>query len=183
MEPLVAGQRASRRARGGRGGGQGAGRGRRSRSRSAARGARGRERPRREREEARKEGVRPRGPGAGRPRQEGSRAVGWAEEKRAPGGRRWLPRAKDPSGGGGSLRRGSPRSSRVGVSSRRLGRPRGPAPRPPRYVLISSSGFHGAPQDYDAAQVAAAGGGGLRGGDALLGEPDPEAGGVPGEAR
>lgn len=49
--------------------------------------------------------------------------------------------------------------------------------------MIASGGFHGAPQDYDAAQVAAAGGGGLRGGDALLGEPDPEAGGVPGEAR
>lgn len=59
----------------------------------------------------------------------------------------------------------------------------GPAPRPPRYVLIPSSGFHGAPQDYDAAQVAAAGGGGLRGGGALLGEPNPETGGVPIEAR
>lgn len=68
-------------------------------------------------------------------------------------------------------------------SSRRLPRPRGPDPHPPRYVLIPSSGFHGAPQDYDAAQVAAAGGGGLRGGDALLGEPDPETGGVPVEAR
>lgn len=49
--------------------------------------------------------------------------------------------------------------------------------------MIPSGGFHGAPQDYDAAQVAAAGGGGLRGGDALLGEPDPETGGVPIEAR
>lgn len=101
MEPLVAGQRASRRARGGRGGGEGAGRGRRSRSRSGARGARGRERPREGREEAREEGVRPRGPEARRQRQEGARAVGWAEEKRAPGARRWLLRAGDRSGGGG----------------------------------------------------------------------------------
>lgn len=68
-------------------------------------------------------------------------------------------------------------------SSWRLPRLWGPVPRPTRYVLIPSSGFHGAPQDYDAAQVAAAGGGGLRGGDALLGEPNPETGGVPIEAR
>lgn len=46
-----------------------------------------------------------------------------------------------------------------------------------------SGWFDGAAQSHDAAQVAASGAAGVRSGHVLPGEPDPEAGGVPGKAR
>lgn len=42
--------------------------------------------------------------------------------------------------------------------------------------------FDGAAQSHDAAQVAASSAAGVCSGDVLPGEPDPEAGGVPGKA-
>lgn len=187
--------------------GRGRGRGRRSRSRSAGGGARGREPGREGRKEAREAGSRRAGAGVGdggsRERLEpGSRLAlrllrgllqGAAVEAAEGSGHRrrrcWRLGAGDRGGEQGG-RCGAPWAVALSLPFSGLGgllpasrSPRGPDPRPPRYVLIPSGGFHGAPQDYDAAQVAAAGGGGLRGGDALLGEPDPEAGGVPVEAR
>ena len=83
----------------------------------------------------REEGVRPWGPEARgqrqRQRQEGARAVEWAGEKRAPGGRRWLPRAGDRRGGGGrcgAAVRAAPGSGSPPGASVALGAPL-PAPR------------------------------------------------------
>lgn len=188
-----------------RGMGRGRGRGRRSRSRSAGGGARGRE----QRREGGKEGSKV----GRQARRSVTEAVEGGESPAAAsrcvaarasgGGSRRVVLGEAGTGGVGAGAWGRGTGKQRGGSLRWCSRCRAllaflparwapPAvflasgavlPAPPRYVLIPSGGFHGAPQDYDAAQVAAAGGGGLRGGDALLGEPDPETGGVPIEAR
>ncbi|VFV42268.1 Hypothetical predicted protein [Lynx pardinus] len=119
--------------------GRGRSRGRRSRSRSAGGGARGREQRREGRKEEKEAG------------RQGA-TVESVQEKRAPAAL-----VLAPGGGGlerqegGSLRWFSRCRALLAflparwASPRRLTRLRGPAPRPPRYVLIPSSGFHGAP--------------------------------------
>lgn len=104
--------------------------------RAAADGRAG-ERPREGREAARDEGVRAAAGSRSRAAGRQGRRAGRGE-KRAPGGRLWLPRAGGRESGAeeGSLRRGGPRSSRVGVSSRPAPRsPAGPGSPPPAVCL------------------------------------------------